>query len=98
MRKIRILLADDHQMFVAGLRKLLEADFDVVGAVPDGREMVRAAEALSPDVIVADISMPSLNGIDAAAQLRAAGCKSKVIFLTMQADSMFLREAMRAVL
>jgi DNA-binding NarL/FixJ family response regulator len=95
MNRIRILLADDHQMFVAGLRKLLEADFDVVGAVADGREMVRVAQAISPDVIVADISMPSLNGIDAAVQLRAAKCKSKLIFLTMQGDSMFLREAVR---
>ncbi len=95
MKKLRVLLADDHRMFLAGLEKLLAPDFDVVGAVPDGRALVAAAERLDPDVIVADISMPSLNGIEAAHQLRARGSRAKLIFLTMHADPLFVREALR---
>lgn len=83
-------------MFLAGLQKLIEMDFEVAAVVSDGREMVLAAETLKPDVIVADISMPSLNGIDAAVHLRANGCKSRLIFLTMHGDSIFLQGAMRA--
>jgi len=96
MKKIRVLLADDHRMFLAGLQKLLETEFEVVGAVEDGRELVRAALESAPDVIVADISMPSLNGIEAARQLRANGSDARVLFLTMHGDSLFVREALRA--
>ena len=96
MKRLRVLLADDHRMFLAGLQKLLETEFDVVGAVEDGRELIRAASQSAPDVIVADISMPSLNGIDAARRLKQAGSKAKLIFLTMHGDSLFVREALRA--
>jgi DNA-binding NarL/FixJ family response regulator len=96
VKKIRVLLADDHRMFLAGLQKLLETEFEVVGAVEDGRELVRVATESSPEVIVADISMPSLNGIDAARQLRSNGCDAKILFLTMHGDSLFVREALRA--
>src|SRR4051812_19894596 len=95
MKRIRVLLADDHRMFLAGLQRLLETEFDVVGAVGDGRELVRYALELAPDVIVADISMPSLNGIEAARQLRATGCNAKILFLSMHGDSLFIREALR---
>ena len=96
MKKIRVLLADDHRMFLAGLQKLLEQEFDVVGAVDDGRALIREATRLTPDVIVADISMPSLNGIEAANKLRSFGSRARLIFLTMHGDSLFVREAMRA--
>jgi DNA-binding NarL/FixJ family response regulator len=95
MRRIRLLLADDHRMFLAGLQKLLEPEFDVVGAVADGRMLVAMAGKLKPDVIVADISMPSLNGIEAAQQLKAKGLQYKLIFLTMHADPLFVQEALR---
>ncbi len=66
----KVLLADDHRIVAEGLRSLLEEEFDLAGIVEDGRAMVKAARELRPDVIVADISMPLLNGIDALAQLR----------------------------
>jgi DNA-binding NarL/FixJ family response regulator len=96
MKKLRVLLADDHRMFLAGLRKLLEPMFDVVDAVEDGRALLAAAAKWKPDVIVADISMPLLNGIDAARALAAEGCEAKLIFLTMHGDALYLRQARTA--
>ncbi|HZT32606.1 MAG TPA: response regulator transcription factor [Bryobacteraceae bacterium] len=96
MKKPRVLLADDHRMFLAGLQKLLESDFDVVGAVQDGRELLDAAGVLQPDVVVTDVSMPSLNGIDAVRRLSATAPQTRVVFLSMHADAAFMREAMRA--
>jgi DNA-binding NarL/FixJ family response regulator len=86
MKKLRVLLADDHHLVAEGLRSLLEPHFDVVGIVPDGREVLSAAKALEPDVVVLDISMPSLNGIEAVRQLRATGSPAKVVFLTMHRE------------
>src|SRR5262249_38179787 len=77
-------------------RGLLEPEFEVVGVVADGRELVAAAKLHQPDVIVADISMPSLNGIEAAAQLRDTGVKAKVVFLTMHRDVAYARRALEA--
>ena len=68
MKKPRVLLADDHRVVAEGLRSLLEPHFEVAGIVSDGRELLAAAKALDPDVVVLDISMPSLNGIEAACQ------------------------------
>jgi DNA-binding NarL/FixJ family response regulator len=96
MKKIRVLLADDHRMFLAGLKKLLEHDFEIVDAVEDGRAMLAAAAKWKPDVIVADISMPLLNGIDAAHALVAEGCQAKLIFLTMHGDALYVRQALSA--
>src|SRR4051812_27744581 len=96
MKKPRVLLADDHQILAQGVRGLLEPEFDLVGIVSDGRELVEAAIKLRPDVIVADVSMPSLNGIDAVAQIRHAGVSSKVVFLTMQRDVSYARRAIEA--
>ena len=70
MRKIRVLLADDHKIVLEGLKSLLEPEFDLVGTVEDGRALVKEAERLNPDVVVADISMPLLNGIEAVRQIR----------------------------
>jgi DNA-binding NarL/FixJ family response regulator len=75
---------------------LLEPHFEVVGIVPDGRELVIVAKALDPDVVVLDISMPSLNGIDAARQMRAAGSRAKVVFLTMHREVTYAARALEA--
>jgi DNA-binding NarL/FixJ family response regulator len=89
MRKTRVLLADDHRIFLEGLKGLLEPEFDLVGTVEDGRALVKEAERLCPDVIVADISMPLLNGIDAVRQLKKSDNRIKVVFLTMHPDVNF---------
>jgi len=96
MSRARVLLADDHQILAEGLRGLLEPEFEVVAVVGDGRELVTAARNLRPDVIVADVTMPSLNGIEAAAQLRELGVSAKVVFLTMHRDVAYARRAMDA--
>ena len=96
MRRPRVLLADDHALVVEGLRRLLEGDFDLVGAVTDGRTVIAAAERLRPDVILLDISMPNLNGIDAARQLTRLVPDSKVVFVTMHGDPAYVAEAFRA--
>ncbi len=96
MDKARILIADDHQILAEGIRGLLEPEFEVVGVVSNGRELVAAAKTQRPDVIVADISMPSLNGIEAAIQIRDAGLTAKVVFLTMHRDVAYARQAMEA--
>jgi DNA-binding NarL/FixJ family response regulator len=95
MSGTKILLADDHQMFSQGLQSLLEEEFELVGTVSDGLALVEAALRLDPDVIIADISMPVLNGFDAVRQLREQGVAAKIIFLTMHADDRLLAEAFR---
>lgn len=96
MSKARILIADDHSILAEGLRGLLEPEFEVVGLVADGRELVSTARELRPDVIVADVTMPSLNGIEAAIQLRDLGVTARVVFLTMHRDVAYARRAMEA--
>jgi DNA-binding NarL/FixJ family response regulator len=96
MSKPRVLLADDHQILAEGLRGLLEPEFEVVAVVADGRELVAAARKHRPDVIVADVTMPSLNGIEAAVQLRDLGIEAKVVFLTMHRDVAYARRALEA--
>jgi DNA-binding NarL/FixJ family response regulator len=96
MTKPRILLADDHQIVAEGLRGLLEPEFELVGIVSDGRDALEAVATLQPDVLVLDITMPSLNGIEVGRQLRAAGSPAKVIFLTMHRDVAYAAKAMDA--
>jgi DNA-binding NarL/FixJ family response regulator len=86
-------MADDHSLILAGLRKLVEAECDVVATVEDGRALVEAAQKLRPDLILLDISMPLLNGLDAARQLRKLVPESKLIFLTMHASPTYATEA-----
>ena len=96
MNKPRVLLADDHKILIEGLRGLLGPDYEFLGAVEDGRELVAAAEELDPDVIIADVSMPLLNGIEAARQILKSKPKSRIIFLTMHSDIAYAAEAFRA--
>ena len=94
MTRPRVLLADDHRIVAEGLKGLLAADFDLAGVVEDGRTLVDAARTLRPDVIVADISMPSLNGIEALATLRKDGLDIPVVFLTMHREVAYARRAL----
>ena len=96
MTRPRVLLADDHTLVLEGLRRLLEDEYDLVGTVEDGRSLVESAVRLRPDVILLDISMPLLNGLEAARIVRERVPGAKIIFLTMHADPTYAREAFRA--
>jgi DNA-binding NarL/FixJ family response regulator len=89
----RILIADDHNLVAELCKRLLENEFDVVGIVGDGRALVRAAEQLRPDVVVIDIAMPILNGLDAGRQLKEILPNVKLVFLTMNTDAEVAAEA-----
>ena len=91
----RVILADDHTLMLDALRKLLEPEFEVVGIVTDGRSMVSAAATLKPDVIILDISMPQLNGLDAAEQIKHKQPYIKLVFLTMNLGADVAAEAFR---
>jgi DNA-binding NarL/FixJ family response regulator len=96
MKRTRVILADDHPLILQGLRSLLEADCEVVGVVADGRSLVETASRLHPEVIVLDISLPLLNGIDAARQIKKELPETKIVFLTMHANPAYLKEALAA--
>ena len=93
--KPRVLLADDHALLVGAYEKLLAADFDIVGQVNDGRALLAAAEELRPDVIVVDISMPLLNGLEAGRQIKERLRTVKLVFVTMNEDPDLAAEAFR---
>lgn len=96
--KIRILLADDHSVVRHGFRRILEeqADMEVVGEAANGREAVELATRLAPDVLVMDVTMPQLNGIEAARQLAKSCPRLRVLALSMQKDGVYVREMLRA--
>jgi DNA-binding NarL/FixJ family response regulator len=96
MTPVTVLLADDHSIVIEGLRRVLEPTFTVVGAVPDGRALVVATQELEPDVVVADVSMPVLNGIEAARQIRRTNQHVSIVFLTMHSDVVYAAEAFQA--
>ena len=96
MKKPRVLLADDHKIVLEGLKSLLGGEFEVVGSVEDGRALVDQAATLHPDVIVADISMPQLNGIEAARQIKKTDKNIKIVFLTMHPDATYAANAFEA--
>jgi DNA-binding NarL/FixJ family response regulator len=96
MGRTRILLADDHTIVCAGLAKLLEPQYEVIGIVEDGRALLKAAGELKPDVVLLDIGMPLLNGLDAARELKKRMPQVKLIFLTMESDCYIAAEALRA--
>jgi DNA-binding NarL/FixJ family response regulator len=95
MKRIRILLADDHTLICDAIRKLLEPEYEVIGSVGDGRAVLRVADDSRPDLVLMDIGMPLLNGLDAARQLKKLMPKLKIIFLTMNPDSDVASEALR---
>src|SRR5271170_3064205 len=96
MGRPRVLLADDHQMLLDALKELLEPDYEVVGLVSNGRALLKVAEELLPDIIVLDIAMPQLNGLDAGRQLKRLMPSVKLIFMTMHEDPYLVGEAFRA--
>ena len=96
MSRPRVLLADDHTLVLEGLRKIVEEQCDIVGMVEDGRTLIDAAQRLAPDVIVLDISMPLLNGLEAARQIKKTMPRIKMIFLTMHADPSYATEAFQS--
>ena len=95
MSRARLLLADDHVIFLDALKKLLEPEFEVVGTVNDGRALVSRAPDLRPDVVVLDISMPLLNGLDAGQQVKELRPETRLIFLTQNQDANVAAEAFR---
>jgi len=96
MKPWSLLLADDHDIVLAGLRQVLDQpDFEIVGAVKDGRALVETARELRPDVIITDVTMPLLNGMDAAKQIRSFSPKIRIIFLTMHSDAGYALEALQ---
>ena len=94
MTRARILLADDHKEMRDTVEHLLESEFDIVGTVAGGEELLKAESETHPDVCVLDISMPKVSGIQAANQLKARGSKTRVIFLTVHEDTDFLQAAL----
>lgn len=95
-RRARVLLADDHPMMIEGLRKLLEPHFDIVGTATDGRALIEAAQTLRPDLVIADISMPEIDGIEATRRLRASVPGTRVVILSVQAEPSWVRAAFEA--
>jgi DNA-binding NarL/FixJ family response regulator len=95
VNRSRILIADDHNLIAELCKRLLESEFDVVGTVSDGRALVRAAGELKPDVVIVDVAMPTLNGLDAARQVKEMLPAVKLIFLTMNPDIEIAAEAFR---
>jgi len=95
VKPVRILLADDHAILVESLKKLLESEFDIVGSAGDGRAMIEMALALRPDVVLLDITLPVLNGLEAARRLKKRLPEISIIFLTMNEDRDLAAEALR---
>ncbi len=93
MTRPRILVADDHQLIAEGLSKLLEPDFDLIGIIQDGQTLLQKIATLAPDVVLLDISLPLLNGFDAARHIKKVAPNIKIIFLTMHAEKAFVEDA-----
>jgi two-component system, NarL family, response regulator NreC len=96
MLRPRVLVADDHAIMVQGLGRLLEGEAEIVATASDGQQLVERARQHRPDIIVSDINMPGMSGLDAMRRLKADGLRSKFIFLTLHTDSRLASEAMRA--
>jgi DNA-binding NarL/FixJ family response regulator len=96
MKRYKILVADDHPIVRDGLRHILEKDFDVVGSVGDGRTLLKEAKRLNPDIVLVDISMPIVNGIEATRQISQSSLQTKVVVLTMYSDVTYASEVFEA--
>jgi DNA-binding NarL/FixJ family response regulator len=92
--RARIVIADDNEPLLSSVAALLTGDFDVVGAVSNGHELLELIDRLHPDLIVCDITMPDVDGLEAARRLRDAGTTAKIVFLTVHDDSDYLREGL----
>ena len=95
-RRTRVLLADDHAIVLDGLSSLLRAEFELAGTVTDGTQLIEAAQRLQPDVIVTDLSMPGMNGLEVLRRLKANAGPVKLIVLTMHAEAHLAADALRA--
>src|SRR5262249_15552701 len=95
-KRCRLLIGDDHPVFAAGVAKILEDTCDVVATVGDGLALVQAAKQLNPDLVLLDISMPIMNGFDAARQIRVSVPSTKLLFLTTHSDAIYADEAFKA--
>lgn len=95
MRRKRILLADDHREILLSIRDWLLSEYEVVDMVQNGRELVRSAQISKPDLIITDISMPLMTGLQAAANLRELGVASPIIFLTTQSSRVYVKRALK---
>ncbi len=96
MGRIRVLLADDHKAMLNRVADLLAGECDVIGTAIDGRQALDAAKHLKPDVLVLDLSMPVMDGVETAHCLKEAGVKTRIVFLTVHDDPDFAREALEA--
>ncbi len=94
MDRIRVLLADDHEAMLDRVARLLAPEFNVVGTATDGQQALDAVRELKPDVLVLDISMPVMNGIETARRLKEAGSETRIVFLTVHDDPDYAREAL----
>jgi len=94
--RIRVLVADDQPIVLEGLHSLLEPEFEIVGEARDGQALLAAAERTKPDIIVTDIAMPLLNGIEAARRIKKTDPSVKIVFLTMHAEMVYATEALKA--
>lgn len=96
MKRLRVLLGDDHPLLLKGIRGLLETHYEIVGAEENGNALVEAAVRLTPDLVILDVSMPILNGIDAAREIRKALPSVRFVFLSMHSSAIYLRRALEA--
>ena len=96
MDRARVLLADDHDALLHKVGRLLDGEFDVIGKVRDGQALLDAAEWLRPDLLIVDISMPIMGGIEAAHRLMESGSNARIVFLTVHEDPDFIEEAFAA--
>jgi len=94
LNRPRVLLADDHLMIREKVTRMLESEFDIIGTVTNGQALLDEAAVLDPDIVVLDITMPGLPGIEAARRLRETGSHAKIVFLTVHEDPDFIREAL----
>src|SRR5262245_59103597 len=96
MDRPRLLLVDDHELLLDGLRKLLEGDFDLIGTAADGRSAVAAFEQLQPDLLLLVVGLPLLNGIEVARHVKKLSPSARILFVTMKTDRIYVEEAFRA--
>jgi DNA-binding NarL/FixJ family response regulator len=96
MNRARILLADDHDLILHGCRATLEIDYEIVGTAADGKSLVESALRLNPDLVMLDISMPLLNGLEAARQIKTNRPEIKLVFFTMHSERLYLQAAFEA--